>query len=376
MPKPQNNGDYDALLLLSFGGPEGPHDVMPFLRKVTEGKNVPEERLREVARHYELFNGVSPLNSQNRALLAALVAELNARSPHWPVYWGNLFWHPLLEDTVEQMAADGVRRALAFVPSPFGSPPGCRRYVEEIERARQAVGPQAPKIHKLRLFYNHPGFIEPLAERTAAAWNNIPPERRETARLIFTAHSLPVDMAACSPYVRQLLEACRLVVSQIDKCVLGATAGLSSSACAWDTGGQATRGTHKILHDKPQDTGWELAYQSRSGRPDSPWLEPDVRDLIRRLRADDGLSDVVIVPLGFPAENMEVVYDLDVALGGLCEELGVNMVRAAVVGGHPRFVSMIRELIEERLDSSAPRLAWGSDGPSPDYCSADCCRAE
>jgi ferrochelatase len=343
----QNSSNYDALLLVSFGGPEGPDDVMPFLRSVVQGKDVPDERLAAVARQYELFGGVSPINSQNRALLAALIAELNARGPHWPVYWGNLYWHPLLEDAVAQMAADSVGRCLAFATSPFGSPPGCRRCVEQIELARRSVGPLAPEIDKLRLYYNHPGFVEPLSERVAAAWSAIPPSRRETARLIFSAHSLPVEMAASCPYERQLRETCRLVVERLEN------DGIHANTCS---------------------TRWELAYQSRSGPPAAAWLEPDVGGLIRRLHAAGGLTDVVVAPLGFTAENKEVVYDLDVEVGRLCEELGVNMVRAAVVGSHPRFVTMIRELIEERLDPAAPRLALGKDGPWPDRCPADCCR--
>ena len=336
---------FDALLLISFGGPEGPDDVMPFLENVVRGKNVPRERLLEVARHYELFDGVSPINGQNRALLAALVAELNANGPPLPVYWGNRNWHPMLDDAVAQMAEDGVQRARAFVTSPFGSYPGCRQYLEDIELARQTVGLAAAKIDKLRLFYNHPGFIEPTAERVAAAWDEIPPERREDALLLFTAHSIPVAMAERSPYEQQLREACRLVAEPL--AVVQDAANIS----------------HR----------WSLAFQSRSGPPSQAWLEPDIRDRIRQLPAE-GVRDVVLVPIGFLAENMEVVYDLDVEVAGLCDELGVNVVRADVVANHPRFVRMIRALVIERLDPASPRLALGSDGPWPDECPADCCR--
>jgi protoporphyrin/coproporphyrin ferrochelatase len=367
-PFPRPPSSCDALLLVSFGGPEGLDDVMPFLKNVVRGKDVSHERLLEVARHYELFGGVSPINGQNRALLAALVAELNANGPPLAVYWGNRNWHPLLDDVVGQMAEDGVQRALAFVTSPFGSYSGCRQYLEDIEHARQTVGPDAPEIDKLRLFYNHPSFIEPTAERAAAAWNEIPPERRDRALLLFTAHSLPVAMAARCPYERQLREACRLVVE-------GTQSSQSPNL-------QITSSPdHHGLHPSPLPEGegtsstvaWDLAFQSRSGPPSQPWLEPDIRDRIRRLPAE-GIQDIVVVPIGFLAENMEVVYDLDVDVAALCGELGINMIRAGVVANHPRFVRMIRELIVERLDPGSLRLALGSDGPWPDECPGDCCR--
>ncbi len=191
---------YDAILLVSFGGPEGPDEVLPFLENVVQGKDVPRWRLLQAAQRYELFEGQSPINTQNRSLLAALVADLNAHGLSLPVYWGNRNWHPLLADTVRQMADDGVRRALALVTSAFGSYPSCRQYLENIERARQEVGPDAPQIDKLRLFYNHPGFIEPMAERVIAALVQIPVERRSAARLIYTAHSIPAAMAQHAPY--------------------------------------------------------------------------------------------------------------------------------------------------------------------------------
>jgi len=327
---------YDAVLLLSFGGPERREDVLPFLEKVVEGKNVPRDRLLEVAEHYDLFDGVSPINAQNRALLAALLAELNARGPRLPVYWGNRNWHPLLPDTLGEMARDGVRRALAFVTSAFGSYSGCRQYLDDIERARQSVGGGAPQVDKLRLFYNHPGFIEPMADRVAAALAEVPEEARRGVPLVFTAHSLPEAMAAKSPYQSQLREACRLVA------------------------------------DRAGRSDWRLAFQSRSGPPSQRWLEPDVGDLLRRM-AGEGVRNVVLAPIGFLSEHMEVIYDLDVEAAALCEDLGIDMVRSGVVGTHPRFVEMIRELIEERMADEPVRLALGNDGPSPDCCPADCC---
>ncbi len=333
---------YDALLLVSFGGPEGPDNVMPFLENVVRGKDVHHERLLEVARHYELFDGVSPLNGQNRALLAAIVAELNAHGPRLPVYWGNRNWHPMLDEAVGQMAEDGVARALAFVTSPFGSYPGCRQYLDDIEIARQTVGAAAPKIDKLRLFYNHPGFIQATAERLAAAWNEISPGRRPDTVLLFAAHSIPVALAERSPYEQQLREACRLVAEAVSE-------------------------------SHPFGVMWDVVFQSRGGPQSQPWLGPDIGDRIRQLPAE-GIQDIVVAPIGFLAENMEVVYDLDVEVASLCDELGINMVRADVLGNHPRFVQMIRELVIERLDPAAPRLAMGYDGPWPDQCPADCCR--
>ena len=329
-------------------------DVLPFLENVVRGKNVPRERLLEVAGRYELFDGVSPLGAENRALLAALVGQLNTHGPRLPVYWGNRNWHPMLVDAVGQMATDGVHRALAFVTSAFGSYSGCRQYLEDIQRARQEVGPKAPEIDKLRLFYNHPGFIESMADRVAAALKQIPTERRPAARLIYTAHSIPQAMAQRSPYERQLREACRLITEQIKQKGEGGR-------------GKGEHGSGFL---------YDLVFQSRSGPPSQPWLEPDIREHIRQLHAGGDIGDVVIVPIGFLAENLEVVYDLDVEVRGLCEELGINMTRAAVVGCHPRFVRMIRELVSERLDPPAPCLALGPDGPWPDDCSLHCCRQE
>ncbi len=330
------NTPYDALLLVSFGGPDKPEDVLPFLENVLRGKGVPRERMLEVAEHYNLFGGVSPINAQNRALLTALIHELNQHGPQLPVYWGNRNWHPLLQDTVGQMADDGVRHALALVTSAFSSYSGCRQYLEDIERARSAVGPGAPQIDKLRVFYNHPGFVETMTERVQLAFDEIPHDRRDSALLIYTAHSLPIAMARQSAYEEQLGEACRLVSERVGR--------------------------------QP----WHLAYQSRSGPPSQPWLEPDVAALVSQLHEAQTIQDLVVVPIGFLSEHMEVVYDLDVELAGLCEQMGINMVRSGLAGCHPRFVSMIRELILERTEGR-PRLALGQHGPGHDVCPAGCC---
>jgi len=327
---------YDALLVLSFGGPEGMDEVMPFLANVLRGRNVPESRMREVAHHYELFGGVSPINEQNRRLIAALERELEERGPRLPVYWGNRNWHPMLADTLRRMRDDGVRNALAFVTSAYSSYSGCRQYREDVERAREAVGPGAPHVEKLRAFFNHPGFVEPNVENLRAALGQIPAERRAAARVAFTAHSIPAAMAAGCDYERQLLETCRLTASG---------AGAAS---------------------------WHLVFQSRSGPPTQPWLEPDICDHLRELR-EAGTVDVVVAPVGFISDHMEVLYDLDTEARQLAGELGINMIRAATVGTHPQFVSMIRELILERLDPTAPRRAVGTFAPSHDVCSADCC---
>src|SRR5918993_3236684 len=328
--------DFDALLFVSFGGPEGLEEVMPFLENVLRGRNVPPERMREVAHHYELFGGVSPINGQNRRLIAALEKELAEHGPRLPVYWGNRNWHPLLADTLRRMKRDGVRRALAFVTSAYSSYSGCRQYREDIERARAEVGEGAPAVEKLRAFYNHPGFVAPNVENLRAALREIPEERRAAARVAFTAHSIPAAMAANCDYEKQLLETSRLVAEG---------AGHES---------------------------WRLVFQSRSGPPTQPWLAPDICDHLRELKGE-GVRDVVVAPVGFISDHMEVLYDLDTEARQVAAETGLNMIRAATVGTHPEFVAMIRELIVERTDGNVERRALGSFGPRQDVCAADCC---
>jgi ferrochelatase len=327
---------YDALLVLSFGGPEAESDVIPFLENVLRGKNVPRERLLEVAEHYYHFGGRSPLNDQNRELIAALEREFAEHGPALPVYWGNRNWHPLLADTVRRMQSDGIRRALVFATSAFGSYSGCRQYREDLARAAAAVA-DAPALEKLRHFYNHPLFVEVMAERVRDAVGRIPEHRRAAARHFFTAHSVPVSMAESGPYVRQLQEACRLVAEAADL------------------------------------TEWQLVYQSRSGPPSQPWLEPDLGDALRAARRA-GAADAVVTPIGFLSDHMEVLYDLDTEAAGLAREIGLNLVRAGTAGTHPKFVRMIRALILEKT-RGAERKALGRLGPSPDVCSADCCPA-
>jgi ferrochelatase len=327
---------HDALVVVSFGGPEGPDDVLPFLENVTRGRAVPRERLLEVAEHYHHFGGVSPINAQTRALVEALRAELAARGPALPVYWGNRNWHPFLAETLRHMAADGARRALAFVTSAFASYSSCRQYLEDIARARAEVGAAAPVVEKLRLFWNHPDFIAPMVERVEAALAALPTASRAGAHLAFTAHSVPVAMAETSAYERQLQTACALVAERLSS---------------------------------PHP--WRLVYQSRSGPPSVPWLGPDIGEHLATIRAA-GATDVVVAPIGFVSDHLEVRWDLDVAAAARARELGLHFARAQTVGAHPRLVGMIRELILERT-AGAPRRALGAEGAAPDDCAPGCC---
>jgi ferrochelatase len=303
----------------------------------------------EVAEHYYHFGGKSPINEQNRALISAIERERIEHGPRLPVYWGNRNWHPFLSDTLRHMAADGVRRALALFTSGYSSYSGCRQYLENIAAARSEVGLSAPHLDKLRVFFNHPGFVEPMIEHTRAAFEQLPAETRADALLVFTAHSIPTTMAAGCRYEQQLREASRLVAEGVSR------------------------------------TAWHLVYQSRSGPPQQPWLGPDICEFLRGIAGGSlaldashptrqRVRDVVVVPIGFISDHLEVLYDLDTEAQRFCDELGINMIRAATVGTHPRFIQMIRELIEERMTDSPTRLALGTLGPSHDVCPDDCCR--
>jgi ferrochelatase len=312
---------YDAVLLVSFGGPERPEDVIPFLENVLRGRNVPRERMMQVAEHYYHFGGRSPINDQCRELIAALRPQISL-----PIYWGNRNWHPMLADTVKQMADDGVTRALAIATSAYSSYSGCRQYIENIASARDVVGPPAPVIDKLPPFWSHAGFIEATSERVAAALARIPEERRAAARLIYTAHSIPLAMAKSCRYEEELVESSRRV-------------------------------SERVGHEE-----WDLVWQSRSGPPTQPWLEPDILEHLRTLAAD-GVTDVVVSPIGFLSDHMEVLYDLDHEAAALAAELGLNFVRAQTPGTHPTIISMLKGLIEERL--SAPESLVCADGCCP-----------
>ncbi len=321
----------DAILVLSFGGPEGMEDVRPFLRNVLRGRPVPPERIEEVAHHYELFGGVSPINGQNRALVAALRARLAEAGPDLPVYWGNRNWAPYLADTLREMARDGVRSALGFVTSAFSSYSGCRQYLEDVERARAEVGPDAPAVGKLRAFWNHPRFLAANAEHVRAALGTLGPG----ARLVFTAHSIPLGMASGCAYEAQLREASALTAREAGQ---------------------------------PQ---WDLAFQSRSGPPSQPWLGPDIGDYLARVAAE-GAREVAVCPIGFVSDHMEVVYDLDTEAQARARELGLRMVRTPTASNHPAYVEMVRELIVERLEGTA-RATVGDSPALPDACAPGCC---
>lgn len=328
---------YDALLVLSFGGPEGPDDVIPFLENVTRGRNIPAERLAEVAEHYLHFGGVSPINAQNRALIAALRDELRRQEILLPIYFGNRNWEPYVTDTIAQMRADGVRRALVFVTSAFSSYSGCRQYREDVMRAVETLGLENEIVFdKIRGFYNHPGFIETMIDLTGEKLAAIPAERRATTEVIFTAHSIPESMAKGCAYEKQLGEASRLVAEAL-----------------------------KV-------PSWRLAYQSRSGSPMVPWLEPDILDVLDTL-PEAGVTDAVVVPIGFVSDHMEVLFDLDHEAAERAAELGLGFQRVPAAGVHPRFVTMIRELIEERMAADPVRPTVGSFPPSHDICPLNCC---
>ncbi len=331
--------NYDAILVVSFGGPESREDVIPFLENVLRGRNVPRERMFAVAEHYYHFGGKSPINQQTRELIAALEAELAKHGPKLPVYWGNRNWHPMLANAVRQMKDDRVQRALAFVTSAYSSYSGCRQYREDIARAQAAVGDGAPAIDKLRFFFNHPGFLDAIAERVRDALQALPGGTSQNIQVVYTAHSVPTSMAETSDYVRQLEEVRRIISERL---------GLGNDA---------------------------LVYQSRSGAPGQPWLEPDILDHLREVKSRGLASAVVLAPIGFISDHMEVVYDLDVEARKLAESLSLPMVRAKTVGVHAEFIGMIRELIVERMDPSLPRRAVGELGPRADVCNDDCCPA-
>lgn len=332
---------YDAVLLVSFGGPEGPDDVMPFLRNVVRGRNVPEQRLAAVAEHYRHFGGVSPINAQCRALLAAVRAELDRAGIDLPFFWGNRNWHPYLADELAAMGGRGIRRALALVTSPYGSYSSCRQYLQDIDSARASVGPGAPEVDKIRHYHDHPGFIDPHADAVRSALKELSDLDPGAVRIVFTAHSIPSTMDEQSGpdggrYQAQVREAAALV------------AGRAAPGLAWD-----------------------LAWQSRSGPPGVPWLEPDINDHLENLAAA-GVLGVVVSPVGFISDHLEVVWDLDNEAAATAARLGLRFVRAATPGTDERFVAMVRELVLERLDPAVTRARLG-ELPVWDTCPAGCC---
>jgi ferrochelatase len=330
---------YDAVLVLSFGGPEKREDVIPFLENVLRGKPVPRERLLEVAEHYYHYDGVSPINQQCRELIVALRQELDEHGIDLPIYWGNRNWDPMLSDTLVQMKRDGIQKVITYVTSGFSCYSGCRQYRENIAAALEQPEASGMHIDKLRVFYNHPDFIDVLSEQVGNALQQFPESARSDVHVAFTAHSIPMGMASTSDYEKQLQESCRLVASKL----------------------------------KLSPLQWKLVYQSRSGRPEDPWLEPDILEHLQELKAF-GIEKVVVSPIGFLSDHMEVLYDLDDAAKHQCDELGIQMARAGTPGSHPKFIAMIRKLIQERLQG-AERQCVGNYPANHDVCPIDCCPA-
>lgn len=341
---------YDALLLVSFGGPEGPEDVVPFLENVTRGRDIPRERLDEVAEHYHAFGGRSPINDQNRALLAAIEEDLAAVGAPVPVYWGNRNWHPYLADTLAKMRDDGISRAAAFITSAYSSYSGCRQYREDLAEAAAAVGAGVPRIDRLRHYFDHPGFVEANGDAVLAALAELPPSLAGTMRLVYVTHSIPIAMAQTSgPHGGAYEEQHRAVAEAV-------------------TARVAAQGGGKHPYD--------LVYCSRSGPPQVPWLEPDVNDHLEKLAAG-GVRAVVLAPIGFVSDHMEVVFDLDTEALGTAERLGLRAARARTAGTHPAFVSAVTDLLLERAaverGEHPARASIGPPGPSHDVCPAGCC---
>ncbi|MFD8075744.1 ferrochelatase [Streptomyces sp. NPDC059718] len=351
---------YDALLLLSFGGPEGPDDVVPFLENVTRGRGIPRERLKEVGQHYFLFGGVSPINAQNRELLEALRKDFAGHGLDLPVYWGNRNWSPYLTDTLRELAGDGHRRILVLATSAYASYSGCRQYRENLAdslAALEAEGHPVPRVDKLRHYFNHPGFVRPMADAVLTALATLPEDVRDGAHLAFTTHSIPTAAADTSGRPEDHGEGGAYVAEHLD------TARVIADAVREATG-----------TDRP----WKLVYQSRSGAPHIPWLEPDICDHLEELHAS-GAPAAVMVPIGFVSDHMEVKYDLDTEATAKAAELGLPVARAATVGADPRFAAAVRELVLERAATerglTPERCALGALGPSHDVCPVGCCPA-
>ncbi|MFT4010014.1 MAG: ferrochelatase [Nocardioidaceae bacterium] len=352
---------YDAILLLSFGGPEGPDDVVPFLENVTRGRGIPRERLEEVGKHYYEFGGRSPINDQNRAFLAALREDLAGHGIDLPAYWGNRNWHPYLADTLRQLRDDGVRRVACFATSAYASYSGCRQYRENLAAATAEVaaeGRGVPRIDKLRHYFNHPGFIEPMVDSTLAALAELPDQARQAVQLLFVTHSVPVEMNLASGR----------------RSDVGGRVGGGAYVAQHESVAEVI--AERVRHETGHRVPYELVYCSRSGPPTQAWLEPDVCDRIGEL-AQTGKRAVVAVPIGFVSDHMEVIYDLDVEAATAAKEAGIEFVRAATAGIDPRFVAVVRDLLIERArverGESVERASIGVRTPSWDVCPRGCC---
>jgi len=351
---------YDALLLLSFGGPEGPDEVVPFLENVTRGRGIPRERLKEVGQHYFLFDGISPINAQNRELLQALRKEFSDQGPGLPVYWGNRNWAPYLTDALREIVDDGHRCVLVLATSAYASYSGCRQYRENLADSLAelaAEGRPVPRVDKLRHYFNHPGFVEPMTDAVLAALAELPEAVRDGAHLAFTTHSIPTAAADTSGRPEGHGDGGAYVAQHLD------TAQVIADAVTAATG---------------TDHPWKLVYQSRSGAPHIPWLEPDICDHLEELHGS-GAPAAVMVPIGFVSDHMEVKYDLDTEAAAKAAELGLPVARAATVGADPRFAAAVRELVLERAATErgrgTTRCALGLLGPSHDVCPVGCCPA-
>ena len=348
---------FDAILFSSFGGPDGQDDVIPFLRNVTRGRGIPDERLEEVAGHYRALGGRSPITAQNEALIAALEQELARRGIDLPVYFGNRNWAPYNADAVRALHRDGHRHALGLVTSAYSSYSSCRQYREDFGMVLEETGLAGEvSIDKVRVYFNHPGFLEPVVDGVAGALRSLSVEGHDVDRIavLFSTHSVPNSMAEASGpeetrvagsggwYVEQHLAACRWVMEQ--------------------------------LHDDiPELPEWQLVYQSRSGAPHIPWLEPDVNDVIEQIAADGSADAVIVVPIGFVTDHVEVVWDLDTEAKETADEKGLAFRRVATSGEDPRFVEALADLVQERLDVQFPRRAVTDFGGTPDVCGANCC---
>jgi ferrochelatase len=347
---PVDTSPYDALLLVSFGGPEKPEDVVPFLENVTRGRGIPRERLEEVGEHYFAFGGRSPINDQNRAFIAAVEEDFRSTGIDVPVYWGNRNWHPYLADTLGRMREDGVRRAACLVTSAYSSYSGCRQYRENLAEAVAAVGAGAPRLDRLRHYFNHPGFVEPMVDATLSALADLGDAARRDAHVLFVTHSVPESM--------------------------NATAGPDGGAYVVQHRSVADEVGERVRQETGHRYPTELVFCSRSGPPHVPWLEPDVNDRIEEL-AEHGVAGVVVVPIGFVSDHMEVLYDLDTEASATAEKAGVEFARASTAGVDPRFVAMVRELLLERAaaerGAEPRRPSVGSLGPSWDLCPVGCC---
>ncbi|MFI2365942.1 ferrochelatase [Promicromonospora sp. NPDC019610] len=357
-PAAHDAAPYDALLLYSFGGPNQPEDVVPFLRNVTAGKGIPDERLEEVGEHYYGFGGKSPINEQNLALKAALEAELAARGLDLPVVWGNRNWAPYTNDAVDELEELGAMRAVALVTSAFSSYSGCRQYREDLAVTldkRGQLGPDGStgvQFDKIRSYFNHPGFAQANAEAVVEAYAALAADGGSpaAARLVFVTHSIPDTMEAASrvshaTYSAQHLDLAAVVAAQV---------------------------AERLGHEVP----WDLAYCSRSGPPSQPWLEPDVNDHLESLAAD-GVRDVVLSPIGFISDHMEVAYDLDTEALATAKDLGITAVRAGTVGVRQPFVSGLVDLLLERAalarDEPVTEATVGSLPPFRSVCAPGCC---